>query len=209
MGWTIGCIVLLAPEQVLLHHLHLLLVLCETALVAGSGILEIIIKCEMIFNHDVFHVYIHAHLLHLILVCFYGFSILVTGLHILYLSKLVSKSDLILLYLVFHVKQMLVIVLNLPLLGRIIIVALLKDLYLLLDIVSLLLVLTALLLRPSRSYLGVLSVPLLAHHSAYFLQRQLLVVRGMLGIWRYLELLVTLLAVDRCTPIHESLLGYD
>jgi len=58
----------------------------------------------MIFNHYVFHVYIHAHLLHLILVCFYRFSILVTGLHILYLSKLVSESDLILLYLVFHVK---------------------------------------------------------------------------------------------------------
>jgi len=104
---------------------------------------------------------------------------------------------------------MLVIVLNLSLLVRIhpiIIVALLKDLYLLLDIVSLLLVLAALLLCSSRSYLGVLSVPLLAHH---FLQRQLLVVRGMLGIWCYLELLVTLLAVDRCIPIHESLLWYD
>lgn len=49
-------------------------------------------------------------------------------------------------------------------------------------------------------------MPLLAYH---FLQRQLLVVCGMLCIWCYLELLVTLFAVDWCISIQKSLLGYD
>lgn len=78
--------------------------------------------------------------------------------------------------------------------------ALLEYLDLFLNIISLLLVLAALLLCSSRSYLGVLPLPLLADN---FLQRQLWVVCGMLcvRIWCYLELLVTLLAVDRCVPI--------
>lgn len=131
---TIAWIVLIVLVQVLLHGLKLSVILLETTVIS-----KIVIHGELIIYQDIFHINIHTHFIHLILV---GLKRLPICFDVLDLLQLISEPDLILLYLVLHVQKMLIKFI-VSLVGAI--VTLLQYLDLFLDVIS---VLTILLLGP-------------------------------------------------------------
>ena len=192
---SVAGIVLIILVQVLLHSLKLSIILLEAAVIP-----KVIIHRELVVDQDIFHINIHTHLIHLILIRLKRLPI---RFDILDLLQLIPEPDLILLYLVLHIQKML-IKLIVSLVGAI--VTLLQYLDLFLDVIS---VLTILLLGPCWPHLRILllSLPI----RCYFLQCQLLllVLWPLFWKWSKFQLLLTWFAVNRSLSIMDLLLGDD